>query len=657
MRRAGAGRTATASHRASENSLQDFRGESPRRAWAAPRHPFHVLYQEVGTAGSPSRLARSTSSRDSRRWRFDNVDYICNIRIIPIHGLPALNLTIAELARAVGKSETYVRQHIHRKHLIAQKEGRSVYVEFDEAARWAHERGLSFDLSARALMTADAVKGRTARMTVLVWNVSEARPRNLFTLIRHRRQEALGPWASEPDGTWSSSELGKGLQLFSCDAPFERCEALVEQILDSGVLEIDGIELDYALESIPRCHWAYRDGRPLARASVRSPFSRHSAKIIEYWSFAAKPHECWMEILESPPTNLSHRLSRLGFPLDRRPDRAGNLMIAGAEDAIACSLAASRDRTLRFHIDGDELPPGAYRATVWASHSGDDVLRREVLVTLGQMVIELDSEVDHIGFEVIRTADGQCVDLMEVFLIMDIGVNMTVDSGPTLHFHDRRNRLIHKIKAANVTSKLNIRADNDDAVLDREIRQQWLYRQSYEQESATRREGNFRRFQPTEFYKAVLYFISILRQDSDQKTPIYLADPYFMAQLKGNKGTKLYLELFTNTIGTPLRILCVEKNQQHNPQPWWSSYPKAITAHVSVRAFLNKHHSHMAAFHDRYLITPRREIIITHSINGWSKDGVTFARLPFNVYRTDAERLWSIDVKSGTSDLLVREIG
>ena len=567
-------------------------------------------------------------------------------------GVPALNLTVAELARAVGKSETYVRQHVHRKHLIAQKEGRSVYVEFDEAARWAHDRGLSFDLSARALMTADAMKGRTARMTVLVWNVSEARPRNLFTLIRHRRQEALGPWASEPDGTWSSDEIGKGLQLFSCDAPFEGCEALVEQILDSGVLEIDGVEVEYALEPIPRCHRAYRDDRTLATASVRSPFSRHSAKVVEYWSFAEEPHECWMKTLESPPTSLSNQLPRLGFPLDRRPDRAGNLMIAGAEDAIAGNLTAARDRTLRFHINGDKPLPGAYRATIWASHSGDDVLRLEVPVTLDQMVIELDSDVDHIGFEIIQTADGQCIDLMEVFLVMEIGVNMSVDSGQVLHFYGRGDDLIHKVRPAGVVSKLNIRSDDDSAAFDREVRRLWLSRQSSEQESAVRQEGNFRRFQPAQLCEAVQYFMSILRQDSDQRTPIYLADPYFMTPLVGNEGKKLYLDLFANTVGAPLRILCVGKCQPHDRQPWWSSYPEAITAHVSVRAFLNKE-----TFHDRYLITPERELIITHSINGWSKDGVTFARLPFNVYRNDAKRLWSIDIKSATSDdVLVREI-
>ena len=48
---------------------------------------------------------------------------------------------------------------------------------------------------------------------------------------------------------------------------------------------------------------------------------------------------------------------------------------------------------------------------------------------------------------------------------------------------------------------------------------------------------------------------------------------------------------------------------------------------------------------------------MSHSINGWHKDGVTFATLPYDVYRAEADRLWSIDVESTTADLLVREIG
>ena len=274
-----------------------------------------------------------------------------------------MDLTIAELARAVGKSETYVRQHIHRKHLTARREGRNVFVELDEAARWARERGLTFGTPARISTTAGDLKGRAARMTVLTWHEPDARPRNLFTLVRHRRQDALGPWAGDPGECWSSEDLGNRLRVLTFDAPLERCQVLVDHILDSGTLKMDGVEVDYALHPIPRRHWAYRDDRPFTDASVRSPFSRHSAEIIEYWSFGAELRDRWLEVLESPPGGLLPRLRHLGFPLDRRVDRVGNLMVAGAEDAIACDLAARHDQTLRFHVDADDLPPGAYRAT------------------------------------------------------------------------------------------------------------------------------------------------------------------------------------------------------------------------------------------------------------------------------------------------------
>ena len=175
-----------------------------------------------------------------------------------------MNLTIAELARAVNQSETYVRQHIHRKHLHTKREGRSVSVEPDEAARWARERGLPFVPPERLTVTAGAMETRTARMTVLTWHTPGAQPRNLFTLIRHRQQDTLGPWARDPDEIWSSDDLGNELRLFSFDASFERCQENVDQVLHSGMLEIEGLEIQYDLEPTPRRHWAYRDVRPLA---------------------------------------------------------------------------------------------------------------------------------------------------------------------------------------------------------------------------------------------------------------------------------------------------------------------------------------------------------------------------------------------------------
>ena len=450
--------------------------------------------------------------------------------------------------------------------------------------------------------------------------------------------------------------------MYSMDASFEHCRGLVDYILEFATLPIDGVEVHYDIEPVPRCHRAFRDERGLADAPLRSPFSSHSAEIIEYWSLSAEVRRHWVEILDSRHGRKPLQLSRLGFPLDSFTDRVGNVMIAGAEDAFSCDLDARHDRTLMLHVDGDKLPPGAYRATVWASHSGNEMLRREVPVTQSQTEIELASDVDHIGFAIFRTADGQCIDLMEAFLLKQIGGQIRIDSGPTLQFHDRRGRLVHEVSPAAPASGIDLGIDFDNAELDKKIRQEWLARRLREREAAARREGNFERFGPDAFEDAVRYFLGLLRRDANQKTPIYLADPYFMTQLTDDSGTdlslkKLGIDIFAATVGTPLRILCAKGRQDLNePPPWWSSLPEQITAHVSVRSFLSRN-GERRGFHDRYLITPRREIIITHSLNGWHSQGVTFASLPYDVYRAEAERLWLIDPDSATADLLVREIG
>ena len=566
-----------------------------------------------------------------------------------------MNLTISELAHAVNRKEGFIRQHIHRKHLLTKKDGRNVSVELEEAMRWASERGLPLNLPASASVTTGVMKDRTARVTVLAWHKPGAQPQNLFTLIRHRRRDALGPWAAEPNETWSNDDLDHDLRLYSFDASFERCRTLVDQILDSGTLEIDGLEIQYALESIPRRHWAYRDDRAFTDTSMRSPFSRHSAEIVEYWSFKAEPQEQWLKVLDLLQGKTLPHFKHLSFPLDRLPDRVGNLMIAGAEDTITCDLVAHpHNKTLILHVDKKELLPETYRATVWAKHSDDEVLRREILIVKKQTVFELTSDVDHIGFAIFQTTDGQCVDLWEAFLLMEVNIRMAINSGPTLNLHDPKKHLSHSVSPSGSISMLNIQSDQDSAKLDKEIRQLWLKRRVHERETSVRREGNFKRFEPDKFDEAVQYFISLLHQDSDRAGPIYFADPYFMFRLKEDVGIKLYPDMFAAaTSRRPLRILCSQKENE-NAQPWWSNFPKQITAHISVRAFRKQ--DGLRGFHDRYLITPDREILITHSLNGWYKDGVTFARLPYNIYRAEAESLWSMDIGSKISNFYVEEI-
>ena len=61
-------------------------------------------------------------------------------------------------------------------------------------------------------------------------------------------------------------------------------------------------------------------------------------------------------------------------------------------------------------------------------------------------------------------------------------------------------------------------------------------------------------------------------------------------------------------------------------------------------------------FHDRYLITSEQEILISNSISGWDSDGVTFAALPYGVYREEAEALWAIPVGLHNDGTRVHEV-
>ena len=450
----------------------------------------------------------------------------------------------------------------------------------------------------------------------------------------------------------SAHDLGHELRLFSFDASFERCRALVDRVLESGTLDPGGLEIRYALEPVPRRHWAYRDDRPFADASMRSPFSQHSAEVDEYWSFAAEPRQRWLDVLAVIEGRAPAGLSGLGFPLERRPDRIGNLMIAGAEDAITCDLTWHRNQTLRFRVVADEPLLRTYRATIWASHSRDEVLRREIPVMAGQTAIDVPSDVDHIGFAVYRKADGQCVDLQEGFLLKEIDLGIEIQSGPTQQLLDGRGRLIHEVRPSGIISTTTVNADDGEAELDKGIRRQWLDRQIHEREAAARRDGNLWRFEPHEFNQAVQRFVALLCQDADREGPIYLADPYFLDCPTGDEGARLYLDMFAATTGRPLLVLCCKN---HGARPWRSLYPNHLTKHVRVRAFL-KVPCERPWFHDRYLITPRREVVITHSLNGWLTGGVTFVCIPYDVYRAEAEKLWSLDTGSTTEGPLVLEI-
>ena len=564
-----------------------------------------------------------------------------------------MNLTVSELALAVSKQENYVRQHIHRGHLSVHRQGRMVRILLDEAVRWAGSRGLSFVPPKRISLTLPDQGERIGRLTVLAWHPRGGPARNLLTVMRHRKREALGPWSSGPNATWVLEELDDDLSLLSFNAAYPECHDRVESILASRVLEAHEQEIHYILEDSPRCHWAYRDYRRRPGSSILSPFSTHSAAITEYWSFEEEPRKQWLSLSDPLGGRLRLALRHLGFPLDRCPERVGNLLVAAAEDAITCRLTVHHDQTLRLHVEAKGLLPQTYRATVWASHSGDEVLRREVPVIAGQTRIQLVSEVDRTGFAVCRDFDGQYVDLVENLPGMEAADAGRWRDEPLQPVRDPVVRAPQRVHPFGPDAAVSGRPGRT-AQLDRGIRHQWLQRVAHQREAAARRDANLVRFGPGRFEDAARHFLFLVSRDLDHPGPTYLADPCFVGHTMADEVAQLFVEMCAAVRGRPLRILGAERPPNDAPV-WWARYLRKIETNVRVRTFVNRS-DERGCFHDRYLITPAREILITNSFNGWNRFGVTFVSLPYGLYRAEAEQLWALDPEAPNSDVLVREI-
>ena len=566
-----------------------------------------------------------------------------------------MNLTIPELARAVGRSESFVRQHIHRGHLPAEKGGRRVSVALDEALHWARSRELPLVLPDSVRSAVMDRTDRVARITVLAWQEEGTPARNLFTLVRLRARYTLGPWAPETQAMWSCEPAENNLRLFWVDLPADEARAAVDLMVNSGVLPVGKTEIHYALASVARRHRAYRDDRGGPEAGMRSPFRRHSARITEYLSREEELCYRWYDLLGDPPSRLNPLLERLRFRLDHFPDRVGNVVVADAQDALKCSLSARWDNTLRFSTVWKVPLPNLLRATIWARHCQDDVLRLEAPVIEGSRVIPVSSEVDEIGFSVYDMSDGRCVDRMACYLIKEVVVNLSIGAGTTLELTDKGPRRIRHSHASGSSSRIRIDSGGDENALDASVRQRFLRRRSHQRQDTARRERRLARFGPSDFAAATDYFIERLTSYEDPRKPIYVGEPYFMKAGTKSDIMDFYLRIFSATSSRPLNVLCGVVDEPTR-QPWWTSLPGLMTRHLRVRSFRVPNREGGAYFHDRYVITPDREISITNSFNGWKRSGVTFIQNAFGVYRTEAEYLWTLPEGYEGRSVLVQEI-
>lgn len=559
--------------------------------------------------------------------------------------------SVSELAQAVGKTENYVRQHIHRGHLTPVKDGRQTYITTEEAHRWCRTRGLPFT-PPPALQPEPILQDRAARISVAGFSLPDGDRVNAFTHVRIRRREHLGPWAPAADGCWHREQLPHRFELFTTDTDPRSCQAFISQALSGGATTVGDQPCHYDLLPWPRLHWAYRNHHGDRDAPLLSTFSSHSSEVREYWGRDSDTRRMLADAMAALTADTD-AFQSLGFPLRSRTDRLGNLIVSTASDPITCELSVLGRDALAFDVAGDPMPD-EYSANVWAAHSGDIMFHRRIAVNPGRTTITLPTPPDRIGFDVHRASDGQCVDRMDADLIMEVHMRLNASIGPALNLTDQHGDTIHTVNPSRHRSKVVVSGNDDASTVDRIVRTRNLGYHATEAEAAARRQGNHARYQPAEFPDAVAHFVKLLDDHVDQAGPIYLADRYFADEVEGNDGIRLYADILSAAAGRDLRVLCT-KPPKPSQSPWWRKLPPDLTSNLVVRSFRTHDPNPKPAFHDRYLVTPNHETLLSHSLNGWPKHGVTFVTLPFDVYRAEAEHLWSIDVGSTNAPLSVEE--
>ena len=473
-------------------------------------------------------------------------------------------------------------------------------------------------------------------------------------MVRSRRGDAAGPWTARSEQGWRVRAVSEDLRLLHADGTEEECQDIIRQILERRRLTAEGTEIHYALHPSPKHHKAYRDHLGDADRVVSSPFPHHSAGITEYWSFEQELMEQWLDRTDSLGAVYKSVCTDLGFPLDRASDRVGNILIARAEDSLTADLSFDpHGKQLRFQIRTHGTEPTAFPSDVWASSSGNEVLRQHICARSGVTSIKVPYDVDHIGFAIYDETTRDCIDLMNVSLVMEAHFDLNMQSGPSLHLRGTNKKTIH-VHTPVYREVITVDGRQRESGHDAEIRTKWKDRLRFNQESSARRHRTLARFSAPDHERATRFFLNVLREDADSNKPIYIADPWFLPSKNDIFLSMLYLRIFGETAGQGLRVLCSNRGLP-DARAWWSSIPSQMTNHVVIRSFTPRS-GHGVCFHDRYVVTPRREIIVTNSFNGWPEHGVTFAAVESDVYRSEAEDLWARDVESQDAEIVVTEI-
>jgi hypothetical protein len=386
--------------------------------------------------------------------------------------------------------------------------------------------------------------------------------------------------------------------------------------------------------------------------TLESPFGGYSAEMTEYWCFDPEVQERWLETLKAAGETATEMAKALHFPIARRLDRVGNLTVASAQDAIQSEMTAKHGQNLILSVRGGDWtipPPGAYSGTAWSGHSGDRVVQRSIEISEPETVIGCETDTDLVGFEVYRNSDGQCIDRYEAHLIMSIEMDLVI-GGPEVQMNIKTPRKSIKVGTTLGTARETVRVeDSGSSEVDQAIRAKGLSYRAWEKDQAAREAGDIVRFAPERVGEAIEYVTNLIWRQSRSEGPIYFADPYFLGDKVSDAEIELLASLLSATRGRQLNILCGNRSNSLRLK-----YPQPLTVQATVKRFARLSDG-KPAFHDRYLITPAGETLITNSVNGWEKQGVTFSTSSYGVYRAAAEELWFSRIGGNGGDLSVTE--
>lgn len=545
-------------------------------------------------------------------------------------------LTIAELARASGKTENNIRQNIFRKLLKSTKRGNVVEISRKEAERWAKKKKITLQFSPEESEKIDLLNERSVRIHVLAGLAPNSRWINIVTAVKQRRLAELAT------SSWEvlAETDDKGLQLLKWDCKESEANSWIEKAAAGAAETILGTEIHFNVGSSAKhyfCPRIHDDDK--APAPQVSPFANASATAVEFMAGDDLPTAVSQKLNEIP----ADWFKKIGLSIAEYFDHAGSLIVYTATDDVRGQVSVMSKKALKFSVrTSANIILKDYFVTLLAWRRDELVFDRAFDLTQPSHHLSGNADIDRWKYQIFHKPSGRLVDEDEATLILSI--QGTIQAlGPSVELRDANNKPFGHVQTTALTSQFGVGENSDRAA---SLYHHRLSQQRYEKSKSR---GELFRLDSEE--AALEQIAKILKSFSAADGPIYWADPYFFSSPKDGKFVsnwttslrKHFLKVVQAAQGLNLRIICGHDTTVGDDPFDLIGYGSLMnTVEVCCVRKKNSRGDFENAFHDRWITNKSREYLLTHSLNGIQGDGLTIVKLPFHVYFADSEYLWSI---------------